>query len=250
MKKKIIFLVCSLLCMFVFCSCGSQKVKDYNGYTAVDLQMSSTQTAANLQSIPEASFDSYIQYYQQLADEADKDDNSAKISLTAISDWAKYYPMFGQFKDYSGFKIDETGKEITTTLSMDYTKRDCKLIYVYDKYSMDIESINVEPVYSLNEVMGKAVLNTIMSMSIVFIILDLIALIIYGFRIIPYLEKKRNSKTMNETAAKQDVSVQLLAGQDDLSDDEELVAVITAAIAASIGGSTDDFVVRSIKRRV
>lgn len=35
----------------------------------------------------------------------------------------------------------------------------------------------------------------------------------------------------------------------DETDDLELVAVITAAIAASEGTSTDDFVVRSIKRR-
>lgn len=35
---------------------------------------------------------------------------------------------------------------------------------------------------------------------------------------------------------------------DDLTDDLELVAVISAAIAASEGTSTDGFVVRSIKR--
>ena len=33
------------------------------------------------------------------------------------------------------------------------------------------------------------------------------------------------------------------------TDDLELVAVISAAIAAATGSSTDDFVVRSIKRR-
>ena len=37
--------------------------------------------------------------------------------------------------------------------------------------------------------------------------------------------------------------------QPDATDDMELVAVITAAIAASTGASTDSFVVRSIKRR-
>ena len=37
--------------------------------------------------------------------------------------------------------------------------------------------------------------------------------------------------------------------QDNLTDDTELVAVIAAAIAASEGTSTSDFVVRSINRR-
>ncbi|MFQ7847658.1 MAG: OadG family transporter subunit [Sellimonas intestinalis] len=36
---------------------------------------------------------------------------------------------------------------------------------------------------------------------------------------------------------------------EDLTDDLELAAVITAAIAASEGTSTDGFVVRSIKKR-
>ena len=36
--------------------------------------------------------------------------------------------------------------------------------------------------------------------------------------------------------------------EEELSDDLELVAVITAAIAASAGTSTDGFVVRSIRR--
>ena len=36
---------------------------------------------------------------------------------------------------------------------------------------------------------------------------------------------------------------------EDVSDDTELVAVISAAIAAAEGTSTDGFVVRSIKRR-
>ena len=36
---------------------------------------------------------------------------------------------------------------------------------------------------------------------------------------------------------------------EDVTDDGELIAVIAAAIAASTGTTTDDFVVRSIKRR-
>ena len=39
------------------------------------------------------------------------------------------------------------------------------------------------------------------------------------------------------------------AGTEDLLADEELVAVIAAAIAAAEGAGTDGFVVRSIRRR-
>ena len=40
----------------------------------------------------------------------------------------------------------------------------------------------------------------------------------------------------------------MAAAEEELADDLELVAVIAAAIAAYTGTSTDDFVVRSIKR--
>ena len=42
----------------------------------------------------------------------------------------------------------------------------------------------------------------------------------------------------------------VLAIEDEEVDDLELIAVITAAIAAQEGTSTDGFVVRSVKRRV
>ena len=48
-----------------------------------------------------------------------------------------------------------------------------------------------------------------------------------------------------EPAAVEEETVQ----EEDLTDDLELVAVISAAIAASEGTSTDGFVVRSIKKR-
>jgi hypothetical protein len=50
-----------------------------------------------------------------------------------------------------------------------------------------------------------------------------------------------------ETEVKQ-TEIETVISNDE-TDDLELVAVITAAIAASTGASTDDFVVRSIKRR-
>ena len=36
---------------------------------------------------------------------------------------------------------------------------------------------------------------------------------------------------------------------EEVTDNKELIAVIAAAIAASTGRSTDDFVVRSVRRR-
>ena len=69
-------------------------------------------------------------------------------------------------------------------------------------------------------------------------------MIIYAFKLIPYIEARRK-KAKSET---KEVSIQE-ESEPALEDDLELVAVISAAIAASSGLTTDDFVVRQIRRR-
>ena len=114
---------------------------------------------------------------------------------------------------------------------------------------MEITSIVINPDYTLGEKMQKAGLNTAISMSIVFCVLILICLIIYCFNIFPYIEKKKKARIASAAPEKDQVVTQIEQREQQLTDDTELVAVIAAAIAASTGQSTSDFVVRSINRR-
>ena len=100
-------------------------------------------------------------------------------------------------------------------------------------------------VYTMGEKLEKAALNTVMGLGTVFCVLILISLIIYCFKFISKVgvPKKETAKTEEvKTTAVETVN-------ENLADDLELVAVISAAIAASEGTSTDSFVVRSIHRR-
>ncbi len=90
-------------------------------------------------------------------------------------------------------------------------------------------------------------MNTIMGIGTVFVILIVICLIIYAFRLIPYF-MNRNKKEQVEVVKSSPV-VEQIAARETQQDDLELVAVIAAAVAAATGQTTDDFVVRSIKRR-
>jgi sodium pump decarboxylase gamma subunit len=109
---------------------------------------------------------------------------------------------------------------------------------------MKLTGINVNPRYSKLEIFQKALLNVLMGMLIVFSVLILISLIIRAFKIFPYLEeRKKNAK------AARVVPEPVEEENEKLEDDLELVAVISAAIAASSGLTTDDFVVRQIRRR-
>jgi sodium pump decarboxylase gamma subunit len=90
--------------------------------------------------------------------------------------------------------------------------------------------------------MQTAVSNTIMGVSIVFFVLVSLSFLIYLFRFIPMLEEKLTKKKIAEPV-KQEVPV-----EKELVDDLELIAVITAAIAASEGKDPRQYIVRSIKK--
>lgn len=102
---------------------------------------------------------------------------------------------------------------------------------------------------------GTAFANTIMGMGTVFVMLIFISLLISLFQYIPKLEdkiknrgkKSESAKAEEAKAAVEETTVQSVNPQED----EQLVAVITAAIMASYGSnavSEDKLVVRSIHR--
>ena len=95
---------------------------------------------------------------------------------------------------------------------------------------------------------GKALLNTVMGMGTVFVVLVFISWIIGMFK---YLNKPVKEEVKKEPAPVVDNVVAQIEETEELSDDSELVAVITAAIAAyegTAGASNTGFRVRSIER--
>lgn len=96
--------------------------------------------------------------------------------------------------------------------------------------------------------MGAAVSNTIMGVSIVFFVLVSLSFLIYLFRFISVIEDKLTKKKTPEPVKEEKVQETLSVEETNLVDDLELVAVITAAIAASEGGDPRQYIVRSIKK--
>lgn len=95
--------------------------------------------------------------------------------------------------------------------------------------------------------MQTAVSNTIMGVSIVFFVLVSLSFLIYLFRFIPILEEKLTKKKTAKPV-KQEVQAEAPEEEKELVDDLELVAVITAAIAASEGKDPGQYIVRSIRK--
>ena len=235
MKKKIFLIAVLCLCMLGLAACSKTDptTVDYNGYSYDDLQTNCQGTVQTLASMT----DEDKQYYLE---------NSTEIIANLITRWDDAVEEYGSFVDFGDFEITKSGKTLTAAQTLHMEDRDVILTYVYTYYSMELEDITIDGVYSVGEKMSTALMNTLMGMLVVFCVLILISLIIYCFNIFPYLEKKKAAKS---APAKSDVVTQIEVREEQQTDDGELIAVIAAAIAAAEGTSTDGFVVRSIRRR-
>lgn len=106
---------------------------------------------------------------------------------------------------------------------------------------------------SIGGLLKTATVYTVIGVGTVFAVLIFISLIIYCFKFIHEWEvKQENAKKAPAAPAPRPVPVAAApaaaAAGPDLSGDEELAAVITAAIAAYEGTSSNGLVVRSIRR--
>lgn len=237
--KKIIAILCMFTLVFSTLLYTSAETKSYNGYTADDLKSNSESLYTSLSSFSQEEIDQYI-----------KSEDS--ITSQAVQSWANIKDEIGDFIAIGDFAIEESEDVITTKLSIDYTQKDITLTVVFDE-NLTVLSILLEKENTIAEKMGRAGLNTIMGMGTVFVILIFITFLISLFKYIRKWEENGKSKNGNQKLEeevedkKPTVEVEVL--EQNLVDDLELVAVISAAIASATDTSVDGFVVRSIKRR-
>lgn len=234
MKKKLLLIVSlCLLAVGVF-GCGSDENATYNGYTAAELAVNNTGILDELMGMS----DEELLQFQMYPDQID-----ASV-LKVINSWVEIKGELGDFVGYGEVSVTEANGTTTVEQTAEFADRDVKVSFVYDK-DMNVTDIGVDRVYSLGETMAKAAMNTAMGMGTVFVMLIIISLIISCFTFI----NKAQSKSAGKTPAPAAAPAAAPAPAEPETDDLELVAVIAAAIAAATGSSTDDFVVRSIKRR-
>ena len=125
-------------------------------------------------------------------------------------------------------------------------------MFHYDKgvlTSIEFENIDIEEKSTLDK-LANAGLNTLIGMTTVVVVLLVISWLIGLFRFIPIIQEKLAKKEKKATAKEMAIeqAFALIEEKEELTDDTELVAVITAAICASTNASADGFVVRSIRK--
>lgn len=185
-------------------------------------------------------------------------DELSKTSETNYEEYAKLQEKYGDLDEEAKNKVKVvTDEETATVTEIVKTTSGKKLTFtvIYDENS-ELSSWKVEGKKDLGKVMGRAGLNVLLGMGIVFAVLILIAFVISMFGVV-FGEKSKKAaadKGKSPRAKKAEVISAVQGGdeeeEENLADDLELVAVIAAAIAASEGReSTDGLVVRSIRRR-
>lgn len=174
----------------------------------------------------------------------------AESFRSVISSWQAGVKECGSYLGHDAYSYKERNGSIEVSAPAQFENREGTIIFVFDARNMQMESLTISADMETGEILKKAGLNTLLGMGTVFAVLILIALIISLFGFIPKIQEAFAKKEKNETE-KDEVSVVKMTADDgqNLSDDLELIAVISAAIAAAEGTTTDGFVVRSIKRR-
>lgn len=177
---------------------------------------------------------------------------TAAESLGAIKKDANGIVLNGEVKSY----VDGTQIVVSVPVKCEKGEATAEIIISNDM-DKKLESASLNENYTMGQKMSKAGLNTLMGMGTVFSVLILISLLISVFGVIPKIQKNAADKKAAKAAAKTPAEAgidnavnQIIANETAEEDDTELVAVIAAAIAAFEGsGSTDGYVVRSIRRR-
>ena len=248
MKKKLSLILCLCFMVLGLAACGEDpKSVDYFGLTYDEMQSVMEQEVATLVSFTDDNR-AYIQSY------------GSETAIKLVETWDETRSDLGAYQGLGEFSITKTQDTMTVEQIIEFPGREAIVSHVYtynyETEQAELTDASVDLVYTFGEKMQKAGLNTLMGMGTVFTVLILISLIIYCFRFISVLQDKLSGKGSKAEAKAGEASAAAVAAelaaegrQTAPMDDLELVAVISAAVAAASGTSADGFVVRSIRRR-
>lgn len=253
MKKK-------LLCVFLFvvlislsaCGKANEMPADFDLSTYTQLAQAYTATAASLPNT-----DLQISAHE----DAEPFCSLSSGTLTAIEEAGSPMQILGT----SAKNVDGV---VTITVEVQHEERIVNYDYTFEKNPKNEYNPSAEPYviteivvaaqYSMAELMKEAGMNTIMGMGIVFLVLVFICFVISLFKYLPGsgAQKQKQKPEAKESPVATPANVPVVAqavSNENLVDDKELVAVITAAIMAANGSgsaitSSDQLIVRSIKR--
>lgn len=251
--KKNMKKLASLLCMVMFVlgltACGSSEEPTT---TVVESAYADNLSLFIVETITGMSTEDLQYYIDMDADELQTILDNSGIPMTAeafqdvFNGYVSDSETFGEYISTDSYELKGDEEEATHTTNLTFTSHPATITMIFDEDGI-VTSATIDPVLSTGEILQKAGLNTVIGMGTVFVVLIFISFIISLLPKVTGLVENIGKKKTAEVP-KEAPKAAPAAAEEELADDLELVAVISAAIAAYTGTSSDDFVVRSIKR--
>lgn len=254
MKKKLVLFLFLIICLFAITACSSKKEAATFEYDEAMVKETATQW---LDSWNQTDFSGYDDATLEGLVSSGQLDEASKKVFTA---WRQTQSDIGAFVKVKDVVIEEAGDMITVVFTATYegTKNNVVFKVPFDStLNVNSTAITVEETEAFGGKMESALLNTIIGMGTVFVVLIFISCLIGMFKIIPKIQAKmeKRQEDFNVVTAIDNTVSQIVEQEEleELVDDGELVAVITAAIMASMASNgeevpADGLIVRSIKR--
>ena len=241
MKKIFRSIIALVLCSFIF-TINVSAATEYK-YDKENVIASVEALVKNLVSMNETE----LEYYST---------NSVGWTQSASATLLEYYEndTLGEYKNFGETKLVEDGQNLKVTVEVRFEKANLEVTTILSHIGGEIIPVTMSfkvvdtSNASLGERMQNALFNALIGISSVFIVLMLISFIIYLFKYIPKIKEIFTKGDKNSPTAVLEKTIAEIEGKEELVDDKELVAVITAAICAATGTTSDSFVVRSIKK--
>lgn len=243
LRKQVLLVLCVMACLLGLTACQAEtdKQSTLGDSESMALQQSAEVMLKGFAEVGAARGEELIAQYR---------DNDMEVMAVAMENYMSVSKDLGAFVSTDSGWADKTDDGYTIILNASFEKRKCEFTITLDKRLEQVTSVSFNPVYTTGENMTKAALNTLMGMGTVFVVLIFISWLISCFRYVRRFEDKMKKKTpaAAPVVSKAPTALAVSEPSEELTDDLELVAVITAAIAASTGASADGLVVRSIRR--
>lgn len=241
MKKLKVFL--AILCIVVMMPATFVFADTGYGYDPDEVKKSADELILELINMTEDE----LEYYSE---------NAMGWTSIAAEDMLTYREndTLGAYVNADGITLKEDGKKLILTKRMHFEKCDLEATATMAKIgdSIRVTDIQFKTIETsskpLGERMANAAFNTVIGIVSVFLVLLLISFIISLFKYIPKVQELFSKKKADTVEAVFEKTIAQIEEKQERGEDTELVAVITAAICASTGASSDSFVVRSIKR--
>lgn len=279
MKRKVYLFLASILCFFALTACGSKEEAADAGYDATVVEQVAreavdawnTQAASEMDRV--STDEKAAKYKQEILDTyeemgmsiPEEQEKSLDDMIAVLQGWYAVEKEVGKYVSLEDKKAEfsdaEDAKFVNVKLAAKCEKgRMYVTVPVLKKATLDDQQmqydmlkLKLEEIKTMGQKMAKASLNTLMGIGLVFVLLVVICLLISCFGIFGKIGKKKEEPKKEAVipAPAAPAAAPAPVAEEELVDDTELVAVITAAIMASMGDEApaDGLVVRSIRRR-